>query len=62
MKFIELKKGVSVREDEICIIEDKGSKVIVFVGSKSYESSMPYSTLLQILNKENSVPRQFVAL
>lgn len=53
MKFIEIKKGFSVRKDEIiAVIEKSDGRSFVKTNEGSYESDFSYSTILQLLEME----------
>lgn len=74
MKFLEIKEGLSVECESILaieMVESSGSytgyKTIVHTKAGVFESSFPYQTILDLLNKdeekevETSAPQQYWA-
>ena len=60
MKFIEIKEGVCIAKDEIIALEKIDEfNTRVFTEGGSFESNLPYTTLIQIIDSE---PQQDVEI
>jgi len=57
MRLIEIQSGISINVDHIDGIKEMGDNCEVYVGKNTYLSTLPYTTLLQMLKMENVVDK-----
>ena len=58
MKFIEIQDGITVNSNSIDGIEEVDNMTCkVYVGTRVYLATMPYSTLIQMLKMEDAIDR-----
>jgi hypothetical protein len=57
LRLIEIQSGISINVDHIDGIKDTGDTCEVYVGNHTYLCTLPYNTLLQMLNAKDVVDR-----
>jgi len=57
LRLIEIQEGISINVDHIDGIKDAGATCEVYVGTRTYLSTFPYTTLLQMLKMESVIDK-----
>ena len=58
MRLVQIQSGISINVDLIEAVEEKDATTCkVYVGTRVYEATYPYSTFMQMLNSEKIISK-----